>query len=76
MSDHAPSLWPLAAIEHPRCTRCNTRMSLARREPGRDGAEKRIFECQRCSFIMTNLVADPLASPAVSALARALKPPA
>ncbi|MDB5504699.1 MAG: hypothetical protein JWR89_4601 [Tardiphaga sp.] len=76
MSDRIPSLWPLAAIEHPRCMRCNTRMALAHREPRRDGTEKRTFECQRCNFITTKIVADPLGSPSMSALTRNLKPPA
>jgi hypothetical protein len=76
MSDRIPSLWPLAAIEHPRCTRCNDRMRLASQESCRNGAEKRTFECYKCSFIVTKTVADPLRLPEVAALTRNLKPPA
>jgi hypothetical protein len=68
MSDPAPSLWLLAAIERPRCILCRTRMNVVPREPHRDGAEKRAFECQRCSFMMTKIVGDPPDSPALSAL--------
>ena len=76
MSDRAPTLWPLAAIEHPRCILCHARMNVVCREPHRDDAEKRTFECQKCSFIMTQIVADPLGSADRPALSRSLKPPA
>ncbi|MCU1441732.1 MAG: hypothetical protein JWP85_2729 [Rhodoglobus sp.] len=76
MSDRAPSLWPITVIEHPRCARCNTRMNLSSREPSRDGAEKRIFECHRCNFMIAKTVPDPLRSPALYAMTRSLRPPA
>jgi hypothetical protein len=66
-----PNLIP---IERPRCTRCQTRMMLARIEPLGDGSEKRTFECPKCYFIETKIADDPLKSDAVARLA-GLRPP-
>ena len=66
---------PLAAIEHPRCSRCSTRMALAKSEPRRDGFEKRIFEWGKCHYIETKMVADPLRSEQISRLANSIVPP-
>ena len=65
----------LASIEHPRCARCSTRMALTRSEPRKDGFEKRIFECTKCRFMTTKMVADPLRSDTVSRLADSVLPP-
>ena len=67
-----PSLIP---IERPRCTRCQTPMMLARREPHLNGSEKRTFECPKCNFIETKIADDPLKSDAVVRLADSLRPP-
>ena len=67
-----PSLIP---IERPRCTRCQTRMMLARIEPCGPDSEKRTFECPKCNFIETKIVGDPLKSDAVVRLADNLRPP-
>jgi hypothetical protein len=66
---------PLAAIEHPRCTRCSTRMALLKSEPRKDRFEKRIFECTRCHFMTTKMVVDPLKSGTISRLANCVVPP-
>jgi len=66
---------PLAVIEHPRCSRCGTRMALAKSEPRKDGVEKRIFECSKCRFMMTKMVADPLKSDPIARLANSVVPP-
>ena len=53
---HMPlSLMP---IERPYCSRCRTRMRLARAVPVLGGKEKRIFECPKCSFMNTVTVPD------------------
>jgi hypothetical protein len=67
-----PSLIP---IERPCCTRCQTRMMLARIEPLGDGSEKRTFECFKCNFIEMKIADDPLKLDAVTRLAGSLRPP-
>jgi hypothetical protein len=65
----------LTAIERPFCVRCRTRMRLASITPLSDGAETRTFECEKCSFIETKTVADPLKSKAVERLTNNVRPP-
>ena len=66
----SPTLLP---IERPRCGRCQTRMDLAQVQT--QPAEKRIFECCKCKFVETKLLADPMRSKAVSRLAEGVRPP-
>ena len=70
-----PASSPIAAIEHPRCARCSTRMALTKSELRRDGFQKRIFECNKCHFMVTKMVGDPLKSETVSRLANSVVPP-
>jgi hypothetical protein len=65
----------LTAIERPGCARCRTRMRLASITPLSDGAKKRTFECEKCSFIETKTVTDPLKSKAVERLTNNVRPP-
>jgi hypothetical protein len=66
---------PLTAIERPRCANCQTRMLLARSSPLPNGAEKRIFECPKCSLSETRMVTDPLKSETVERLTAHVRPP-
>jgi hypothetical protein len=66
---------PLTPIERPRCANCQTRMLLMRSSPLPNGAEKRIFECPKCSFSETRTVDDPLRSEAVERLTEHVRPP-
>jgi hypothetical protein len=50
-------------------------MRLASITPLSDGAEKRTFECEKCSFIETKTVTDPLKSKAVERLTNNVRPP-
>jgi exosome complex RNA-binding protein Csl4 len=65
----------LTAIERPRCLRCQTRMRLATITALPEGAEKRMFECEKCDFIETRTVSDPLKSDAVERLTHNIRPP-
>lgn len=65
----------LTAIERPRCGRCHTRMALVRISPLPDGSEKRMFECEKCDFVETLTVADPLKSETVARLTTNVRPP-
>jgi ribosomal protein S27AE len=65
----------LTSIERPRCSRCRTRMILARITPLPHGSEKRMFECTKCHFIETKTVADPLKSDDVERLTTNIRPP-
>jgi hypothetical protein len=67
-----PSLLP---IERPKCPRCSSRMALAKAEHRPDHSEKRMFECDKCAFIDTRIVPDPLKSAAVARLTSGLRPP-
>jgi len=72
------TLAPLVSVmfpEIPRCRRCFERMTLARTESGKDGSEKRMFECPKCRFIETKMIADPLKSSDVIRLTEDLRPP-
>jgi hypothetical protein len=72
LSRPVPSLLP---IECPKCPRCSFRMALAKAEQRPDHSEKRMFECEKCSFIDTKIVPDPLKSDAVARLTSGLRPP-
>ena len=50
-------------------------MDLAQVQTQPDGSEKRIFECCKCKFVETKLLADPMKSEAVSRLAEGVRPP-
>ena len=65
----------LTAIERPRCGRCQTRMELLSAATKSDNSEKRIFECQKCHYIETKIVADPLTSREVQRLTSGLQRP-
>jgi hypothetical protein len=65
----------LTPIERPRCGRCGTRMLLARITPQQNGSEQRMFECTKCGFIETKVVADPLKSDPVKRLTGNVRPP-
>jgi hypothetical protein len=49
----------ISAIERPRCKTCSTRMILAEVQLLKDGAEKRTFECPKCSVVVDKIAADP-----------------
>jgi hypothetical protein len=66
----------LSAIEHPHCQRCRTGMVLVNSECRKDGSEKRMFECVKCHFLETKMVADRSKSPAIERLATNVRPPA
>jgi len=70
-----PADLALAAIEHPRCSRCSTRMALTKSETRKDGFEKRAFECTKCHYMETRMVADPLRSDTLARLANSVVPP-
>ena len=74
MTDTTPMMFPLNAIERPRCSKCQTLMMLARISPAGEGREERLFECPKCDHAETAIVEDPLKS-AVGWLASELKPP-
>jgi hypothetical protein len=67
-----PSLLP---IERPRCPKCQSRMMLARIEPGPNGSDLRTFECPKCELVQKMLVKDPLLSANTGWTAGGLKPP-
>ena len=56
------------AIEHPRCSRCQTRMMLKHVSSGPIGFEHRVFECPECDQ-------DPFKSTAAGWLAGELRAP-
>ena len=65
----------LTPIERPRCSRCQTRMMLARITLRPDGSEQRMFECAKCNGTEIITVADPLKSEAVARLAANVRGP-
>jgi len=67
-------MFPLSAIERPRCSNCQFRMILARLSPAGKGREERLFECPKCDQAETAIAEDPLQS-ALGWLASELKPP-
>ena len=68
-------MFPLSAIERPRCSKCDTRMMLARISLAGEGHEEQLFECPKCDHTETAIVEDPLKSKAVGWLNSELKPP-
>src|SRR5580704_4578241 len=66
----------LTAIEHPRCSRCRTRMMLERVSSGPIGFEHRLFECPRCNHVELSVTAsDPFKSNAAGWFAAELRAP-
>jgi len=68
-------MFPLSAIERPRCLKCHTLMMLARISAAGQGREWRLFECPKCDHTETAIVEDPLKSKAAGWLSGELKPP-
>jgi len=47
----------IAAIERPRCAKCNqNRMLLSKLKAGPSGFDHRTFECQKCGRVHTTVV--------------------
>src|SRR6266478_9133831 len=66
----------LTRIERPHCSRCISRMMLARISPGPMGFEHRRFECPKCNSVQNDAVAsDPMQSVYVGWLAGELRTP-
>ena len=66
----------LTAIERPRCSRCTSRMMLARIIHGPMTFENRRFECPKCNSVQNEVVAsDPMKSASVGWLAGELRAP-
>jgi hypothetical protein len=61
-------------IERPRCVRCGTRMNLTTIVPRPGHSEKRTFECPKCNFIETKVVANPLESEEIDRLTNIIGP--
>ena len=57
--ENRPTALPLETVKPPRCAMCRTRMELASREPGANGAEKHVFKCPKCEFSKTKITGDP-----------------
>ena len=67
-----PSLSP---IERPLCTKCQSRMLLARIESGPARSDLRTFECLKCQHVHKTRVEDPMKSTKVRWLNSGLKAP-
>ena len=67
----------IAAIERPRCPKCNqNRMLLSKLEAGPPGIDYRTFECQKCGRVRTTVgSSDPMNSGVKGWLAGELRPP-
>ena len=67
----------LAAIERPRCPRCQTRMMLERVSRGPHSSEHRLFECPKCDQveIIVFFASDPFKSTTAGWLAGELRAP-
>ena len=67
----------IAAIERPRCPKCNqNRMLLSRLGAGPSGFDHRTFECQKCGRVHTTVVSrDPMNSATSGWLVGELRPP-
>jgi len=64
------------SIKHPRCSRCTSRMMLARVSPGPVGFEHCCFECPGCKSVQNEVVAsDPMNSTSEGWLAGELRAP-
>ena len=67
---------PLSAIEHPRCSHCQTRTILTGTAPGPAGYELRDFECPKCDRVQRIfVVSDPMSGDARGWLGGQLKSP-
>lgn len=56
MTGRTPTMFPLSAIERPRCPKCHTPMMLARISPAGEGREERLFECPKCDHAETAIL--------------------
>jgi ribosomal protein S27AE len=66
----------LTTIERPRCSRCTSRMMLARIVRGPVTFENRRFECPKCNYVQNQIVAtDPMQSAYLGWLAEELRAP-
>lgn len=67
----------VSAIKRPGCAKCNqSRMLLAKLEPGPSGFEYRTFECHKCGGVHTTVVAsDPMTSETLGWFAGELRAP-
>ena len=67
----------IAAIERPRCAKCNqNRMLLSKLKAGPSGFHHRTFECQKCGRVHTTVVSrDPMNSATGGWLFGELRPP-
>jgi hypothetical protein len=74
---HSHSSVPsLAAIERPHCSRCQTRMDLARIVPGPKGYDFRNFECAKCDHAESRMICtEPMTSGAANWINGDLWPP-
>ena len=70
-----PTMFALSAVEHPRCPRCQIRMTLAGIQPGPAGRDYRTFECAACDQTETVIADDPMKSEKAGWLRGELKPP-
>jgi hypothetical protein len=71
-----PAAIPLLAIQRLRCSKCQTRMTLARILPGPTGFELRTFDCSSCDHVEKIAIAsDPTKSGDVGWLVGELQPP-
>jgi hypothetical protein len=70
-----PTMSALSPIEHPRCPRCQVRMSLTGISLGPHGRDFRTFECAKCEQTETVIADDPMKSEKAGRLQSELKPP-
>jgi hypothetical protein len=68
-------MFPLSAVERPRCSKCQTLLMPARISPAAEGREEWLFECPKCDHAEAAMVEDPLKSKALGWLDSELKPP-
>jgi hypothetical protein len=65
----------LAAVERPRCPKCDGRMMLAQIESRPAGFDLRTFECPKCEYSQKSLVDDPMNSAKAGWQYSELRPP-
>ena len=70
-----PTMFALSPIEHPRCFRCQTRMTLVGITLGPCGPDYRIFDCAKCDHTETVIAEASLKSEQAAWLQSELKPP-
>jgi hypothetical protein len=70
-----PTMFPLSAIERPRCPHCQLRMALTGFSLGPAGRDCRTFECAKCDQTETVIVDDPMRSENAGWLQGELKRP-